>query len=152
MGRPAKAISTSSGKIGKEKMQERLEQETKLKGKSDKIKPPTYLSFKQKKIFKYIVAELEASGILSNLDIYMLTTCCIAIDRLQGIEALINEDIEKLMDSKLMASKDKYTKDLFRCASELSLSPQARAKLGSLNIQTKENSQDPVLLALKGKK
>ena len=49
-----------------------------------------------------------------------------------------------------MASKEKYTRDLFRCCNELSLSPQSRAKLGNLNIQAKADAEDPVLKAILG--
>lgn len=48
-----------------------------------------------------------------------------------------------------MASKDKYTKDLYRCCNELCLSPQARAKIGSLNLTASKNKEDPLLNALK---
>lgn len=150
MARPAKSIETTSKHWTKAELEARKETEESLKGNADKIKAPTFLSREQKKIFKYIVLELEASGVLCNLDIYILTTASIAIDRLQSIESLINEDIQNLHDKDLMASKDKYTKDLFRCTSELSLSPQSRSKLANLKIQAKATGKDPVLLALKG--
>jgi P27 family predicted phage terminase small subunit len=148
--RPAKSVATMSKHLTKEELQVRQEQEEKLKGLADKIKPPAYLSPQQKKIFKYIVDQLKVSGILCNLDNYILTTCVLAIDRLQSIETLINNDINNLYNKDLMASKDKYTKDLFRCTSELSLSPQSRAKLGNLNLQVKQDSEDEVKKALRG--
>ncbi|NMM65487.1 phage terminase small subunit P27 family [Clostridium sp. P21] len=148
--RPCKSVATMSKHFTKEELQTRQEQEKRLKGLADNIKPPAYLSKTQKKIFKYIVQELKVSGILCNLDIYVLTTCSIAIDRLQDIETLINKDINNLYNKDLMASKDKYTKDLFRCTSELSLSPQSRAKLGNLNLQVKKDEEDPVKKALRG--
>lgn len=148
MARPCKAVGTQNRHNTKAEIQAREEQEARLRGLADKVKPPTYLSKQQKKIFKNIVKELEASGILCNLDIYILATCSIAIDRLQEIEKLVNEDITRLTDSKLMSTKDKYQKDFFRCCNELSLSPQSRAKLGNLNIQAKAKLEDPVLQAL----
>lgn len=148
MARPCKAVGTQNRHSTKAEIQAREEQEARLRGLVDKVKPPTYLSKQQKKIFKNIVKELEASGILCNLDIYILATCSIAIDRLQEIEKLVNEDITRLTDSKLMSTKDKYQKDFFRCCNELSLSPQSRAKLGNLNIQAKAKLEDPVLQAL----
>lgn len=150
MARPCKSIKTQSRHNTKEEIEARMEQESKLRGMADKVKPPSYLNKEQKKIFKYIVKELEASGIIGNLDVFILSTCSIAIDRLQEIETLINEDINKLGDKTLMASKEKYTRDLFRCCNELSLSPQARAKIGSLNIKAKADAEDPVLKALAG--
>lgn len=57
MARPTKAVSTSNRKIGKEEREIRTENENKLRGKNDKVKPSTYLSRSQKRIFKYIVTE-----------------------------------------------------------------------------------------------
>lgn len=147
MARPSKSVKVMSKNLTKEEKAIRLEHEENLKGGADKIKPPSYLNKKQKLIFSYIVKELETSGILGNLDIYILSTCCIAIDRLQEIESTINSDIERLSDSSLMGAKDKYTKDLFRCTNELSLSPQSRAKLANINLQS-QKEEDPLLKAL----
>lgn len=149
MARPCKPIETQTRHNTKEEIEARKKQEEKLKGLTDKIKPPKHLNKDQKKIFKYIVDELKASGILSNLDIYVLATCSIAISRLTEIEKQINEDITNLWDKTLMSSKDKYTKDFFRCCNELSLSPQARAKIGSLALQAKEKEEDPLIKALR---
>lgn len=149
MGRPAKAVNTMSKHLSKVETEKRKEKEDCFKGKSDKIRPPTYLSASQKKIFRYIVKELEASEILGNLDIYILSTCSIAIDRLKEIETMINGDSELLLSKELMSAKDKYTKDLYRCCSELSLSPQSRAKLANINVTTQKDKADPLLEALK---
>lgn len=149
MARPTKSITTTSGHFTKTEIRNRIEQEQNLKGKADKIRPSKYLSDSQKKIFKFIVKELEASGILSNLDIFVLDTCAIAIDRLQTIETMINDNTDLFMDKQIMTTKEKYTKDLFRTMNELSLSPQSRSKLGNINLQKKETEQDPLLKALK---
>lgn len=150
MARPCKPIETQSRHNTKKEIEERKKQEEMLKGLADKIKPPSYLNKEQKKIFRYIVDQLKASGILSNLDVYVLSTCSIAISRLVEIEKKINDDISNLWDKDLMSSKDKYTKDFFRCCNELSLSPQARAKIGSLALQAKEKEEDALIKALKG--
>lgn len=150
MARPCKSIQAQSRHNTKEEIEARMEQENRLRGMADKVKAPSYLNKRQKKFFKYIVSELETSGIVGNLDVFILSTCSIAIDRLQEIETLINEDINKLADKTLMASKEKYTRDLFRCCNELSLSPQSRAKLGNLNVQAKADAEDPVLKAILG--
>ena len=139
MARPTKAVAMLD-RYGqtKRELAERKANEGTLKGSSDKIMPPSYLSKNQKSIFNYIVSELEASGILGNLDVYILTTCTIAIDRLEAIEKAINKDFSLLSDSKFMGSKDKYTKDLYRCCNELSLSPQARAKIANNAMMNKD--------------
>lgn len=152
MARPSKSVKTMSKNLTKEEKEVRLETEEKLRGRGDNISPPKYLNARQKKIFNYIVQELEASKILGNLDVYILATCVISIDRLQEIEKLINKDIERILDKSLMAAKEKYTKDFFRCCNELSLSPQSRAKLGNINLQAEQDKQDPLLKVLAGGK
>ncbi|KQL54517.1 terminase [Heyndrickxia shackletonii] len=150
MARPSKSVNTMSKNLTKEEISIRKQTEEKLKGEADKISPPKHLNARQKKIFNYIVDELAASEILGNLDIYILSTCSIAIDRMQEIEKQINKDIEKIQDKSLMSAKEKYTKEFFRCANELSLSPQSRAKLGNINLQAKQNEEDPLLKVLAG--
>ena len=59
---------------------------------------------------------------------------------------MINKDINKITDKQLLSAKDKYTKDLYRCCNELSLSPQSRAKLANINVQKQE--EDPLLKVL----
>lgn len=149
MGRPCKAMDSQSRHNTKAEVEARKTAEEKIKGLADKIeKPPTYLNKDQKKIYKFIVGELKATNILTNLDVFILSTCAIAVDRLQTIETLINKNIGSIVNKDLMSSKDKYTKDLYRCCNELSLSPQSRAKLGSLALSNKEKEEDPLLKAL----
>ena len=150
MARPSKPISVQSRHNTKEEVEKRKEQEERLKGLADKIKPPKHLTKNQKKIFKFIVDQLKTSGILSNLDIFMLTSCSIAVDRINEVEKMINDEPFLLRDKDLMSSKDKYSKEFFRCSNELSLSPQARAKIAGLNLQAKEQEEDPIIKALKG--
>ncbi len=150
MARPCKVIESQSRHNTKEEIEERKSVEESLKGSSDKIdKPPKYLNESQKGVYKYIITELTDTGILRNLDIYILTTCSIAVDRLKNIETIINKNSSALLNKDLMSAKDKYTKDLYRCCNELSLSPQSRAKLGSLALANKEKNEDPLLKALR---
>ncbi len=101
MARPSKSVKTMSKNLTKEEIDIRTQTEEKLKGAADEILPPTHLNARQKKIFNFIVKELQASGILGNLDIYILSTCAVAIDRVQQIERIINKDIERLLDRSL---------------------------------------------------
>lgn len=152
MARPCKSVNTMSKNLTKEEKEIRLSTEKKLKGNSDSISPPSYLNKEQKKIFKYIVEQLKAGGILGNLDVYILAQCSISIDRLQQIEKMINDEIDYMYDKNVMSAKDKYTKDFFRCCNELSLSPQSRAKLSNINLQAQQEKEDPLLQVLSGGK
>jgi P27 family predicted phage terminase small subunit len=152
MARPSKSVKVMSKNLTKEEKDVRLETENNLKGKADKINPPKYLNKTQKKIFNYIVSELKESGILGNLDIYILAQCCVSIDRLQYIDDLMNDNRELGFSKNLVSTRDKYLKEFFRCANELSLSPQSRAKLGNINLQAEQERQDPLLKVLSGGK
>lgn len=145
MARPAKPVALNSKHLTKQEYSERERLETKIRGDKTKIICPSDLSPDQKKIFKRIVKELGNSDILGSLDTYLLRQTAIAIDRLQAIEAMINEDSILLFNAKLMASKEKYSKEFFRCCNELGLSPQSRAKFANL-LATK--TEDPLLAAL----
>lgn len=143
MARPAKPVSVQQAAMTKEEISERQEMEEKLK-KKGRLIPPKYLSKEQKKIFKFIVDNLKEADILGKLDIPIIAQTAICIDRLQTIEEKINEDTRLLMDGKIMAAKDKYTKDFFRCCNELCLSPQARAKMALSAYKSKEEQSDPI--------
>ena len=146
VARPAMSAKTTSKHLTKAEAEAKSSTEELLRGRADRLRPPKYLTTAQKKIFKFIVRELEGSGILGNLDIYVLTECCIALDRMQEIESRINQDPVQLSNDKLLQSKDRYTKSFFRCCNELCLSPQSRAKMGNLNLQAKE--ENPLLKVL----
>ena len=133
MSRPAKAIDTNSAKMSKEEREKRKIVESKLKGSNDKIKPLKYLNNRQKQVFKYLLDNLNGE-ILSNLDLYLLNHTAVTIERLESIEEQINKimsdpyfKIDAISDLKPL--RDTYSKDFFRCCNELSLSPQARAKI-----------------------
>ena len=150
--RPAKpAIMLSDCSQTKEEIQNRIDNEEKLKGNSDKIDPPDYLDNKQVELFNYIKNELEASNLLSNLDVFILAKCAIAISRLQYIEKKVNDNPRLLLvQNPLMSNKKNYDADFFRCCNELSLTPAARAKLGNMKLLDETEKDDPVARALSG--
>jgi len=136
----------------KDELNTRIEFEERLQGGSDKIKPSSRLNANQKKVFEYIVGELEASKILGNVDSYMLEMGAIAIDRLQCIERRINQDFdEAIRDKELMSAKRAYTADFLKFCAETCLSPQSRAKMGILAANKAMEDKDPLLKVLKNK-
>lgn len=145
MARPAKAVAANSSNLTTLEVRERQLVENQLRGEGE-LKPPSFLTKTQKKLFKNILRMLENADILGALDVYILSQTAISIDRLQSIEQQINDDPLLLENSAFMASKDKYTKEFFRCCNELCLSPQSRAKLGAAAAQKKKS--DPLMEVL----
>jgi P27 family predicted phage terminase small subunit len=152
MSRPSKSARVLHPKSQtKDEINTRIETEDKLKGNSDKLEPSSRLNANQKKIFKYIVAEMKASKILGNLDTYMLEMGAIAIDRLQNIEREVNRDFALIYNKELMNAKAKYTSDFLKFCNEACLSPQSRAKMGIISANKQQEEKDPLLKVLKGK-
>ncbi|MGN2369388.1 phage terminase small subunit P27 family [Clostridium cagae] len=149
MARPCKSASIlSECSQTKDEINERVANEEKLKGKSDKIEPTQKLNENQLFLFNFIKNELIDSNILGNLDSFILTKCAIAIDRLQYIEKRINDKNSLMFNKDFMSPKKLYDADFYRCCNELSLSPQSRAKLANINLTAKEKKEDPLLQAL----
>lgn len=150
MARPCKSakVLTECSQT-KEEMNERIKQEERLKGKGE-LRPPDYLNERQLQLFWFIVNNLEEAGLLGALDTFILTTCVIAIDRLEFIEKRINDKPSLMHNKECMKIKDTYTKDFLRCCNELSLSPQSRAKLANINMIAQQNAEDPLLQLLNG--
>lgn len=151
MSRPCKSakVLTECSQT-KEEINNRIEQEEKLKGKADDLVPSHELNENQLYLFNFIVEELKASEILSNLDKFLLTKCAIAIDRIQNIEIAINNKPSLMFNKDVKSTKDTYDKDFFRCCNELCLSPQSRAKIANININTKNAEDDAVVRAIRG--
>ncbi|MCS5420760.1 MULTISPECIES: phage terminase small subunit P27 family [Psychrilyobacter] len=146
-GRPAKSVGLLSSNISTEEYRARKDAEEKLKGRNDKIKPLKYLNKNAKKIFKTIVTELKESDILCNLDIYILSSCAVALDRIQSAEELLEENI---LNKEARIVQDTYMRQFFRLCNELCLSPQSRSKLANAAYQSMQEDNDPVLEALRG--
>lgn len=149
MGRPATSTIVSSHNYSNAEKRQRKEIEETLKGKPlTNIKPPKYLNTNQRKIFKMLFEQLKDSNILSNIDIFILSSAAIAIDRLQEMEEKINNDITLLSKSAFMSSKQKYTEQFWKACNELCLSPQSRAKFAGLKIQSQDEQSNPLLQVL----
>ncbi|HBJ1647363.1 P27 family phage terminase small subunit [Clostridium botulinum] len=151
MARPCKSakILTECSQT-KEEINSRIEKEKLIRGNANNIIPSMPLTESQYKLFEFIVDELKASEILSNLDKFLLTKAAIAIDRLHYIESLVNQKQNLLFNKDVMSKKDSYDKDFYRCCNELCLSPQSRAKIANININTKNAEEDAVIKVLRG--
>lgn len=162
MARASKPVDLikESSRLTKEEYEQRKEQEEKIKGNDNLVyKIPRNLSKDGKKLYKFIVGELKASGILNNLDITMLETCVDAIIKMQECKELIEqyglvttkENGDLVRNPASVIYKD-YNTIFNKCCMELGLSPSARSKLASINVQAKTDNEDQLLKILGGGK
>lgn len=150
MGRPAKSAELRSGHMTKKEKESRTIAEDAIKGKASRLAPPKYLTATQKEVFRKLVHELRTSNVLSSLDVYVLSNCAIAIDRIRIYDERIAKNQELLDDRDIIGNRNKTVTEFLRYCNELCLSPQARAKIGAANIikQKAENPEESFLRAI----
>ena len=148
MARPAKSLTAQSNKTGMTKAERdhRDSVEKSLKGKADKLKAPLTFSKERKALFDFVIEELTDSGLLGNLDIFVLEKLCISVDMLRSIDEMIDANNDHLMNSQLKTARSMYSTDFFKCCQELCLSPQSRAKLSVTSLsKEKPKTLDDIL-------
>ena len=146
----AKPIELVSGHRTKEEIQKRKEAQEKLKGDNSKIEPTQKLNENEIRIFNSIKAEMKNSGVLSNLDSYLLTQLSGAIDKLEYLDAALEKKPALIFNKDFKSSKKLYFDIFTKCCNELSMSPASRAKLANINSMDDAEKEDPILKALKG--
>ena len=150
MGRPAKSVKVATGARAKEEVALRQEIEENLRGGTGMPAPPDWLTEEQRALFNRIVTQYMDADILAALDAVSLAQFCVAVDRLQYIETEINRSPELLNNREFMNARRGYESTMWRGCTEFCLSPQARAKIGSLAVAKLRDSEDPLAAALGG--
>ena len=124
-----------------------------MRGNDDKIIAPDWLNEGQRQVFDFVVAETVENKILGNVDVYVLTLFAVATQRMFELEQRINEKVKQAVyDKDLIFARNSYFKDFWRGVNELSLSPQARSKIGAMNLAKREEDNDPLKKLLAGKR
>ena len=152
-GRPRQPLAVIQGKgrsnhITKAEAKRRKEQEDALRGFTDNIEPPAYLTQKQKEEFNKIANELIRLGIFSNLDIDFLARY---IDSKTEYEKVTKElrKIKRPAESEetlktytdLRINRNTFYNECKTAASELGLSITSRLKLVIPKVEEKEESE-----------
>jgi P27 family predicted phage terminase small subunit len=146
MGRKAMPIDLlliqgNKNKLTKKEIESRKEAEAKLKPKADNIRPPSWLSTLAKREFKKLAAELNAIGLMTNVDVNQLAVYCRAYARYIELQAG-NEDPETgeiVTDEKTL---DTLYKQLKSMAIEFGFTPSSRAKLAMPKEEEKEKTPE----------
>jgi len=151
-------VNLQSSNLTKVEIAKREAEEKKLKGKSTKVyRAPTHLSKEEKKVYRFIVNELKESDVLNNLDITIVEVAADSVlkmkeckDIIEDLGIVLSSGGKKVKNPAINAFKD-YNTIYNKCCMELGLSPSARARLASINVQKKTTGDDPLLNALRKK-
>lgn len=150
MARTPKPVSMQTSHLTKEEVEERLEQEQKLKGNNDKVyTPPKGMKAAVKNIYVVIVEELRHADILNNLDIELISTTAYAIYRMKDARknldkqgSVITDGNGKMFKSPYVQVEKDYQGIFHTGCLQLGLSPSSRAKLALMATQNKEDDED----------
>ena len=88
---------------------------------------------------------LSAFNMKAEQSKYLADLGAVVIDRLREIEQRINNDPELMFLDNVRNTRKEYAANFFRICNELGLSPQSRAKLGSLAVKKDSQDSDPIL-------
>ncbi|NEU29945.1 phage terminase small subunit P27 family [bacterium LRH843] len=137
-GRKKQPLSVIQGKgcskhITKDEMKMRQQHEDKMRGSTDKVEAPSYLTALQKKEFDQIAAELMELDIFSNLDVDALARY---IDTKTEYEK-VTKALRKIKDptediklySELRINRNTYFTECRASAADLGLTISSRLKL-----------------------
>lgn len=154
-GRTRKVVDISTGKIGKQAIKNRQEQEKKLKLGREQLEAPEWLSEEGKEEFERVVAEAATINLLDNLDLGFLAIYCNAYACYQEVTRMIvssgylgkrttANDIYETVHP-LLVVQEKYIKQIMQCSTKLGLATTDRLKL---IIPTKEEAKENKFIEL----
>lgn len=154
--KPAKTLQSSHH--NKQEVKKRIEDEDRMKGSSDKIHDiPNTIKGNEyaENYYEAILSMLEDSGILSNLDRFIVAACADSLAKIQVANELIEQNGDLIVQITKAGEKqvvnpaykihDKYMNHFNKIASQLGLSPSSRAQLSSLTLDMKAEANDDVL-------
>jgi len=160
---PKKPASLKKGNTeSKAQLEIRAEAERRLMGERDRLNEvPEYLDPLAQAYYEFLVKELEVSDILSNLDIPLLEQTADCLSKMRQADDIINEEgiiiktidrygNELIKEHPAVSTKQKYLNQFRALSGSLGLSPSSRAQLASMNIEKKEEEEDPLLKVLRG--
>ena len=150
MARPAKPIELQSRHNTKSDIQKPKEVQDLLKGNAADLQHPFPLTDSQQEIFDLLVDAYRKADVLGELDSYIIAEGAVVIDRLREIEGRINENPDLMFQDSVRNTRKEYAANFFRICNELGLSPQSRAKLGSLAVKKDQEDNDPILKIFRG--
>lgn len=154
MPAPRQKTETLKKHLTNEEKETRLKQEEILgELPKDKIRPPTWLSKRGKKIFKEIVTELDPIKILANLDVHNLAVLSDTFDKfVEATIALNTSPLTVLETNKNGSTREvpspyiriqtRYSDLIKKHAVEFGLTPASRQRLIEINTELKSEDEE----------
>lgn len=134
--------------------------EAELKGNDDLVyTAPSYLNATERGYWTFIVENLRATSILSNLDMVLLEQICSILGYIADMDCEIKKEgtvVERTnrygaterVANPIIKQKSELIKQVNQLMNQIGMSPSSRATLVA-NTQTKhENDEDPLLKLL----
>lgn len=162
IGRPKKPASLQTGNNMSKAEKDRLAKaEQEIKGNDDMIYDvPNHLDDRAKKYYKFIIDQLNATNLLSNLDKPLVEQVADSLSKIRQCDEIINRDgvliDEEDRSGKIaqrehptIATKMKYLDRFRNLSTQLGMSPSSRAALAALNIEKIEEDEDMLINLLK---
>ena len=162
MSKGSKPVDLVASHLTKQQIAERKEAEEKLKGDDSLVyaNPPKELSTKtEKELYMFIVNELKASKILTNIDMQLIVQTVDSIMNMREAKKAIRKYGQVVVKNDGSLSKNpactiykEYSQIYYQCSMQLGLSPSARSKLALDTLKDKEKQSDPLLKIVKKNK
>lgn len=145
--------SGNKSHLTKKEIEERQSKEEELKKlKKDKIRPPTWLGKRAKKIFRDIVKELNEIDILANIDNYNLAILANAMEKYIECTIELNSDtltiehvnkkgFTTVQKNPLITIQLDYASLIRSSSSDFGLTPSARLKIIENNTPIEDEDE-----------
>lgn len=136
MARPRKTLAATKKNLTKAEIEQKQEQEERIKIDRENLTAPNYLTEKAKAEFERVVREAKKIEILDNLDLSILAIYSSAYaqyleitEEIQKIDQAYRYITEDNKISPLINAQDKIIKQIMTCSSKLGLATTDRLKL-----------------------
>jgi P27 family predicted phage terminase small subunit len=148
-GRRAKPVSINSKHLTPEEISKRKASEERLKGNDNKVyEVSEELNSDEKEAYTFLVTELNASKILSNLDIILLEQTVECMVQMKKIKKEMSKEKDLFKRKDFLSMYKDYFNLYLKCSAELGLSPASRAKIAVSNSKDNLKKSDPLLKVL----
>src|SRR5699024_3782365 len=121
----------------------------------DKVyRTPSHLSPLAKEYYKAIVEEMKISGVLSNLDVPLVSLTAVTLAIIRDCEETLNKE-ELIVDNKphpAVSIRDRNLTQVRSLIVQLGMTPSSRASIAVDNLKKQKDSEDPLTKILQSEK